>query len=108
MTTIIGGNADRPSNIHTFATITNTGASPSIEIDGSRITTFEKIIGGQITYQFQGSHNGTDWAALDDAKTKDIGNHVHVYNGYLLRYVRVNVTASAADRSITLSVCCDS
>ena len=108
MSTIIGGNADRPDNIHTFATITDTGTSPAIEIDGSRITTFEKVVGGQITYEFQGSHNGTDWATLDESKTKEVGNHIHVYNGYLVRYVRVDVTASHASRSITLSVCCDS
>jgi hypothetical protein len=108
MSTIIGGNADRPDNIHTFDTITNTGTSPAIEIDGSRITTFEKVVGGQITYEFQGSHNGTDWAPLDEAKTKEIGNHIHVYNGYLVRYVRLDVTSSGATRSITLSVCCDS
>ena len=108
MSTIIGGNADRPDNIHTFATITDTGTSPAIEIDGSHITTFEKVLGGQITYEFQGSHNGTDWAPLDEAKTKEIGNHIHVYNGCLVRYVRVEVTASHASRSITLSVCCDS
>ena len=109
MSTIIGGNADRPQNIHTFDTISGTtGSSAAIEVDGTVITTFEKITGGQITYDLQGSMNGTDWADLGEAKSKDVGNHIHTYAHYALRYVRLNVTASAAGRSITMAVCCDS
>jgi len=44
---------------------------------------------------------------LDDTKTKDVGNHIHSYNGYAVRYLRLNVTASSAGRSITMTVCCD-
>jgi len=109
MTTIIGGNADRPQNIHTFTTISNTtGSSAAIEIDGTTVTTFEKIVGGQVTYHLQGSMNGTDWANIGEEKTKDAGNHVHTYCDYALRYVRLNVTASSAGHSITMTVCCDS
>jgi hypothetical protein len=108
MSTIVGGNADRPQNIHTFAAIADTtGSSPSIECDGTVITTFEKITGGQITYYLQGSMNGTDWADLDDEKQKNAGNYIHTYHGYALRYLRLNVTASGAGRSITMTVCCD-
>jgi len=108
MATIIGGNADRPANIHTFAAIADTtGSSAMVECDGQVISSFEKITGGQITYTLQGSMNGTDWANLDDTKTKDVGNHIHSYNGYAVRYLRLNVTASSAGRSITMTVCCD-
>ncbi len=106
--TIVGGNADRPANIHTFDTITNTGTSSTLEIDGVVITTVDRIAGGQVTYQLQGSLDGTNFAPLDDAKTKDIGNHIHTYSGYALRYLRVVVTASAADRTLDMSICCDS
>lgn len=109
MTIIIGGNADRPQNIHTFATISDTtGSSTPILCDGVVITSFDKVTGGQITYALQGSMNGTDWANLDDTKTKDAGNHIHTYNGYAVRWLRVNVTASAAGHSLTMTVCCDS
>ena len=106
--TIVGGNADRPANIHTFDTITNTGTSSTLEIDGVVITTIDRIAGGQVTYQLQGSLDGTNWADLETSKTKDVGNHIDNYDGYCLRYLRLNVTASAADRTITATVCCDS
>jgi len=109
MSTIYGGNADRPQNIHTFETISNTaGASAAIEIDGTVFTTFEKIVGGQVTYHVQGSMNGTDWANIGEEKTKNTGNHIHTYSGYALRYLPLNVTASNTGRSITMMVCCDS
>ncbi len=109
MSTIVGGNADRPQNIHTFAAITGTtGSSASIECDGTVITSLDRVTGGQITYALQASMDDTNWANLDDTKTKDAGNHIHTYNGYAVRYLRVNVTASAAGRSLTMTVCCDS
>lgn len=109
MSTIIGGNADRPQNIHTFAAITGgTGTSAAIECDGVVITSMDRVTGGQITYALQGSMDGTNWANLNDSKTKDVGNHIHTYNGYALRYLRVNVTASGAGHSLTMTVCCDS
>jgi hypothetical protein len=109
MSTIYGGNADRPQNIHTFDTISNsTGASAAIEIDGTVFTTFEKIVGGQVTYHVQGSMNGTDWANIGEEKSKDVGNHIHTYCDYAIRYLRLNVTAISNGRSITMTVCCDS
>jgi hypothetical protein len=108
MSTIIGGNADRPQNIHAFAAISNAvGASPAIECDGITITTLDKVTGGQVTYSIQGSMNGTEWANLEDAKNKDTGNHIHTYHGYSVRYLRVNVTAIQNGRSIQMTVCCD-
>ena len=109
MSTIYGGNADRPQNIHTFTTISDTtGTSAAIEVDGTMFTTFEKIAGGQVTYYVQGSMNGTDWANIGEEKTKNTGNHIHTYSGYALRYLRLNVTASNTGHSITMTVCCDS
>jgi len=105
---IVGGNADRPANIYTFDTITDTGTSETLEIDGVVITSFERIAGGNVTYQLQGSLDGTNFAPLDDAKTESSGNHIHTYSGYALRYLRVVVKASAADRTLDMSICCDS
>ena len=106
--TIVGGNADRPDNIHTIDTITNVGTSDTIEIDGIVITTVDRIAGGQVTYQLQGSMDGTNFAPMEEAKTKDIGNHIHTYHGYALRYLRVVVTASGAGRTLDMQICCDS
>lgn len=109
MSTILGGNSDRPQNIHTFETISNSiDSSAAIEVDGTVFTTFEKIVGGQVTYHVQGSMNGTDWANIGEQKTKDAGNHIHTYCDYAVRYLRLDVTAISAGRSITMSVCCDS
>ena len=109
MSTIIGGNADRPQNIHTFATISNsTGSSAAIEVDGTVFTTFEKIAGGNVTYYVQGSMNGTDWANIGEEKTKGAGNHIHTYADYAVRYLRLDVTAINSGHSITMTVCCDS
>lgn len=106
--TIIGGNADRPANIHTFPTVTGTtGATAMVECDGKVISGFAKITGGQLEYALQGSMNGTDWANLDDTKTKAVGNYIHSYNGYAVRYLRLNVISSGAGYSITMTVCCD-
>ena len=109
MSTIVGGNADRPQNIHTFATISNTAAaSAAIEVDGTVFTTFEKITGGTVTYHVQGSMNGTDWANIGEEKTKGVGNHIHTYCDYAVRYLRLNVTSINSGHSITMTVCCDS
>jgi hypothetical protein len=108
MSTIIGGNADRPQNIHTFPTISNSiGTTAAIEVDGITITTLEKIAGGPVSYSIQGSMNGTDWANLEDTKNKDAGNHLHTFHGFALRYLRLDVTAIQNGRSIQMIVCCD-
>ena len=52
--------------------------------------------------------NGTDWANIGEAKTKDAGNHIHTYCDYAVRYLRLDVTSINAGRSITMTVCCDS
>lgn len=108
MTTIIGGNADRPQNIFTFETISDAVATtPSVECDGITITTLEKIIGGPVSYSIQGSLNGTDWANLEDTKNKEAGNHLHTFHGFAIRYLRLSVTAIQVGRSIQMIVCCD-
>ena len=109
MSTIYGGNADRPQNIFTFETISDAvGATAAIECDGTIITTFEKIVGGAVSYSVQGSLNGTDWANLEDTKNKEAGNHLHTFSGFAVRYIRLNVTAIQNGRSIQMTVCCDS
>ena len=108
MSTIYGGNADRPQNIFTFETISDAvGATSAIECDGITITTFEKIVGGLVSYSVQGSLNGTDWANLEETKSKETGNHLHTFHGFAVRYIRLNVTAIQNGRSIQMTVCCD-
>lgn len=108
MITIYGGNADRPQNIHVFDTISDSvGSTAAIECDGITITSFEKITGGPVTYSIQGSMNGIDWANLNDAKTKGVGNFIHTYHGFAIRYLRLDVTAIQSGRSIEMIVCCD-
>jgi len=107
MSTIYGGNSDRPQNIYTFAPITNVGTSEVIEIDGTTITSIDVVTGGQITHQLQGSMDGVNWAGLETAKTRESGNHLGTYSGYAVRYLRVVVSASHASRTLTATICCD-
>jgi hypothetical protein len=108
MSTIIGGNADRPQNIHAFAAISDSaGTTAAIECDGITITTLETIVGGQVTYSIQGSMDGTEWANLEESKSKAAGNHIHTFHGFAIRYLRLDVTAIQAGRSIQMTVCCD-
>jgi len=108
MSTIYGGNADRPQNIYTFAPITDVGTSEAIEIDGTIITLLDVVTGGQVTHHLQGSMDGVDWAEFEAAQAKQSGNHLETYSGYAVRYLRVVVTASHATRTIVSTVCCDS
>jgi hypothetical protein len=107
MSTIYGGNSDRPQNIYTFAPITNVGTSEVIEIDGTTITSLDVVTGGQVTHQLQGSMDGVNWAGLESAKTRESGNHLGTYSGYAVRYLRVVVSASHATRTLTATICCD-
>jgi len=107
MSTIYGGNSDRPQNIYTFAPITNVGTSEVIEIDGTTITSLDVVTGGQVTHQLQGSMDGVNWAGLEAAKTRESGNHLVTYSGYAVRYLRVVVSASNATRTLTATICCD-
>jgi hypothetical protein len=107
MSTIYGGNSDRPQNIYTFAPITNVGTSEVIEIDGTTITSLDVVTGGQVTHQLQGSMDGVNWAGLETAKTRESGNHLNTYLGYAVRYLRVVVSASHASRTLTATICCD-
>lgn len=108
MSTIYGGNADRPQNIYTFAPITDVGTSETIEIDGTIITLLDVITGGQVTHHLQASMDGVNWAEFEAAQAKQSGNHLETYSGYAVRYLRVVVTASHATRTIVSTVCCDS
>jgi len=107
MSTIYGGNSDRPQNIYTFAPITNVGTSEVIEIDGTTITSIDVVTGGQITHQLQGSMDGVNWAGFEAASAKEAGNHLDTYSGYAVRYLRVVVSASHASRTLTTTICCD-
>jgi hypothetical protein len=105
--TIYGQSADINSNIYTFATLTEVGTSEVVEVRGSNLSFICTVTGGDITWQIQGSHNGTTWASLDPAKTKAAGTHGDFYVGYVVRYVRVVTTVQAAGRTLSISMACN-
>ena len=105
--TIYGQSADINSNIYTFATLTEVGTSEVVEVRGSNLSFICTVTGGNITWEIQGSHNGTTWASLDPEKTKAAGTHAHFYVGYVVRYVRVITTAQQAGRTLTISMACN-
>ena len=105
--TIYGQSADINSNIYTFATLTEVGTSEVVEVRGSNLSFICTVTGGNITWEIQGSHNGTTWASLDPEKTKAAGTHAHFYVGYVVRYVRVITTAQQAGRTLSISMACN-
>ena len=105
--TIYGQSADINSNIYTFATLTAVGTSETVEVRGSNLSFICTVTGGDITWEIQGSHNGTTWASLDTAKTKAAGTHGDFYTGYVVRYVRVVTTTQLAGRTLTVSMACN-
>lgn len=104
---IYGQSADINSNIYTFATLTEVGASEAVEVRGSNLSFICTVTGGNITWEIQGSHNGTTWASLDPAKTKAAGTHGDFYGGYVVRYVRVVTTVQAEGRTLSISMACN-
>ena len=104
---IYGQSADINSNIYTFATLTEVGTSEVVEVRGSNLSFICTVTGGNITWEIQGSHNGTTWASLDPEKTKAAGTHGHFYAGYAVRYVRIVTTAQQAGRTLTISMACN-
>lgn len=104
---IYGQSADINRNIYTFATLTAVGTSEVVEVRGSNLSFICTVTGGDITWEIQGSHNGTTWASLDLAKTKAAGTHGDFYVGYVVRYVRVVTTVQAAGRTLSISMACN-
>jgi len=105
--TIYGQSADINSNIYTFATLTAVGTSETVEVRGSNLSFICTVTGGNITWEIQGSHDGTTWASLDPSKTKAAGTHGDFYVGYVVRYVRVVTTVQAAGRTLSISMACN-
>lgn len=99
---IYGLSTDFSRNVYTFDTFTAPGTSATAEVRGSNLTFISTVTGGNVTWEIQGSIDGTTWASLDTAKTKAAGTHADFYTGYVVRYVRV--VATTVMNGNTLSV----
>ena len=101
---IYGLSTDITRNIYTFATLTEPGTSEVAEVRGSNLSFICIVTGGNITWEIQGSLDGTAWASLDPAKTKADGTHAHFYTGYVTRYVRIVTTVQANGRTLSITM----
>jgi hypothetical protein len=101
---IYGLSTDITRNIYTFATLTAPSTSESIEVRGANMTFICTVTGGDITWEIQGSLDGTTWASLDPAKTKGAGTHADFYTGYVIRYIRVVTSVQAAGRTLSITM----
>jgi hypothetical protein len=101
---IYGLSTDMTRNIYTFATLTAPSTSETAEVRGSNLTFICTVTGGDITWEIQGSLDGTTWASLDTAKTKAAGTHGDFYTGFVIRYVRVVTTVQANGRTLSITM----
>ena len=100
---IYGLSTDFSRNVYTFATLTAPSTSETVEVRGSNLTFICTVVGGDITWQIQGSLDGSTWASLDTtAKTKGAGTHADFYTGYVVRYVRVVTTTQQHGRTLSI------
>jgi hypothetical protein len=102
--TIYGLSTDITRNIYTFATLTTPSTSEIAEVRGSNLTFICTVTGGDITWEIQGSLDGTTWASLDTAKTKAAGTHGDFYTGFVIRYVRVVTTVQVNGRTLSITM----
>jgi hypothetical protein len=101
---IYGLSTDIARNIYTFATLTAPSTSESVEVRGTNLTFICTVTGGDITWEIQGSLDGTTWASLDTAKTKAAGTHADFYSGYVVRYVRVVTSVQVSGRTLSVTL----
>ena len=101
---IYGLSTDITRNIYTFATLTAPSTSEVVEVRGSNLTFICTVTGGDITWEIQGSLDGTTWASLDTAKTKTAGTHGDFYTGFVIRYVRVVTTVQVNGRTLSITM----
>lgn len=104
MSYIYGLSTDVSRNIYTFATLTAPSTSEVVEVRGTNLTFICTVTGGDITWEIQGSLDGTTWASLDAAKTKAAGTHADFYTGYVMRYIRVVTTTQVAGRTLSITL----
>jgi hypothetical protein len=100
---IYGLSTDFSRNVYTFATLTEPSTSETVEVRGSNLTFICTVVGGNITWQIQGSIDGSTWASLDpEEKNKAAGTHAHFYTGYVVRYVRIVTTTQQNGRTLSI------
>lgn len=101
---IYGLSTDFSRNVYTFATLTAPSTSESVEVRGTNLTFICIVTGGDITWEIQGSVDGTNWASLDISKTKAAGTHGDYYTGYVLRYIRVVTLTQVNGRTLSITM----
>jgi hypothetical protein len=99
---IYGLSTDFSRNVYTYATLTAPSTSETVEVRGSNLTFICTVVGGDITWEIQGSIDGSTWASLDTTKTKGTGTHADFYSGYVVRYVRVVTTTQLNGRTLSI------
>lgn len=101
---IYGLSTDFSRNVYTFATLTEPSTSEVVEVRGSNLTFICIVVGGDITWEIQGSIDGSNWASLDTSKTKGAGTHGDYYSGYVVRYVRVVTLTQVSGRTLSITM----
>ena len=104
MSSIYGLSTDVSRNVYTFTTLTAPSTSEVVEVRGTNLSFFQTVTGGDITWELQGSLDGTTWASLDAAKTKGAGTHADFMTGYVVRYVRVVTTTQLSGRTLSVTM----
>lgn len=99
---IYGLSTDFSRNVYTFDTLTAPSTSEVVEVRGLNFTFICTVTGGDITWEIQGSIDGTTWASLDPSKTKGAGTHADFYTGYVIRYVRVVTLTQVSGRTLSI------
>lgn len=108
MPEIYGSWASRRENIVVLGTLTTIAATDAVEVSGTNFCFAHEAVGGNITIVDEGSLDGTNWFALDEAKAHNqSGVDAHFYQNRVVRYVRSRTTAIGAGESITVTMACD-
>jgi hypothetical protein len=105
MALVYGSFAGRRDNIVELGTLTEIGATNSVEVMGSDFCFVHNATGGNVTVVDEGSLDGTTWFSLDTAKThSESGVHPQFYPYRIVRFVRSRCTAIGNGDSVTITM----
>lgn len=105
MALVYGSFAGRRDNIVVLGTLTETGATNSVEVMGRDFCFVHNVTGNNVSVVDEGSMDNTAWFALDSEKVHgETGVHAQFYPCRLVRYVRSRCTAIGAGESVTITM----
>jgi len=105
MALVYGSFAGRRDNIVELGTLTEIGATNSVEVMGSDFCFVHDVTGGNVTAVDEGSLDGTTWFELDTAKAHNqSGVDAHFYPDRIVRFVRSRCTAIGSGESVTITM----